>query len=159
MTVQDVVPVQMSAQARKVQKPLLWKTWKQTQDFRNSSIMEENFRSKKMLSLNSKKQLLREASSNSLCLSSPEHVQVVVKHLTLNWSHSCLVTECTLQMLQDVPLSGVTLHRLHHTQQTLKDRDLHGLTHCSKITLSLVMVCFLHRELSVMALKQKLKLL
>ena len=34
MTVQDVVPVQMSAQARKVQKPLLWKTWKQTQDFR-----------------------------------------------------------------------------------------------------------------------------
>ena len=45
------------------------------------------------------------------------------------------------------------------SQQTLKDRDLHGLTHCSKITLSLVMVCFLHRELSVMALKQKLKLL
>ena len=41
MTVQDVVPVQMYALARKVQKPLLWKTWKQMQDFRNSSIMEE----------------------------------------------------------------------------------------------------------------------
>ena len=34
--------------------------------------------------LNSKRQLLREASSNSRCLSSPALVQVVVRHLTQN---------------------------------------------------------------------------
>ena len=39
-TVLDVVPVQTFAQARKVQKHWLWKTWKQMWNLRNSSIMQ-----------------------------------------------------------------------------------------------------------------------
>ncbi len=84
LTVQDVVPVQTFAQARKVRKHLLWKTLKQTQDEQKYFDYAVNCRLKKMLSLNSKKQLLKAASSNSLCLSSLELVQDVVKHHTLN---------------------------------------------------------------------------
>ena len=40
LTVQDVVPVQTYALARKVQKPLLWRIWKQTWESRNTLIME-----------------------------------------------------------------------------------------------------------------------
>ena len=42
-----------------------------------------------------------------------------------------------------------TLHLLHLIQQTRRVMVLHGLTHCSKMQQSLVMVCYLLREQSV----------
>ena len=64
---------------------------------------------------------------------------------------------CTSQTQQDVLLSGVDLHLLHHTQQTLKDRDQLGLTHCSKTTQSLVR--YVHRTEHIKRTEQKEKLL
>ena len=46
--------------------------------------MVRNYQLKKKYLLNSKLIPLKEASSDSHCLSSQEHVLVVVKHLTLN---------------------------------------------------------------------------
>ena len=69
---------------KKGAKALAMENLEASADERNTLTTQLNCRLKKMLSLNLKKQLLKAASSNSLCLSSLELVQDVVKHHTLN---------------------------------------------------------------------------
>ena len=160
MTVQDVVPVQMYALARKVQKPLLWKTWKQMQDYqkffdygRELPIKEEvvaKFKETTVKGSQFKQPLLEFSGACAGCGETP--YAKLITQLFGDRMYIANATGCS-------SIWGNSSPSTPYTVPTLKDRVLHGLTHCSKTTLSSVMVCFLLRELSVMASKQKLKLL
>ena len=80
----NVCPGKKNKETGEVEKALTMANMELMQESRHSSTLVERFRLNQKLLLNSKRQQLREASSNSHSLSSQELVQDVVRHHTLS---------------------------------------------------------------------------
>ena len=150
MTVQDVVPVQTSARARRVRKLLLWQTWKQTPASRSTSIIgsRASGQSQKLL-LNSKriplrvsqfKQPLLEFSGACAGCGETPYAKLITQ-LFGDRMYIANATGCSSIWGNSSPSTPYTV-----TPEGTRVR--HGPTPCSRITLSSVMVCCLAQNAS-----------
>ena len=142
-------------QAYVLQEPSQWSVWKARWISRASSTtVSQRFPRRRIC----RTTLSRAASSSSQCLSSPVPVQVVPRQAMHVSSPSSSVTGCSSPTQQVVLQSGVAQQQLLLTAQTRKERDQHGVTHSSRTTLSMVLVCSSDRTRSGKTWQQRLQI-